>query len=199
MDLISAVNETIALSFPFNLRPTAEISWRIRSMVDSWAESVMSWCVAGGSITGVGRGPFVWRKASEKSNCLAGLPEFLWDDRPPGSSCLVAEPDNGAAGESGSQRSSLKAGNGCTLRGRADGKRVSAREEKASVGRYNNVATARGPQTSAGRGKGAPLGRVHRFHKRCIKSWVVSRRALRQAVRPSTPGPRNDERREGDG
>ncbi|KAJ1122156.1 hypothetical protein NDU88_000660 [Pleurodeles waltl] len=118
MDFVFTVNETIALSIPSNLRSKAEISWRIRSMVDSWVGSVMSWCVACGCVAGVGRGPFVWSKASEKSNCLAGLPEFLWDDRPPGISGLVAEPDSDVAEGSGS---SLKAVVGRTLRGREDG------------------------------------------------------------------------------
>ncbi|KAJ1157845.1 hypothetical protein NDU88_010542 [Pleurodeles waltl] len=74
-------------------------------------------------------------------------------------------------------------------------KRILARGEKASVRCNINVTAGRKPQTSAGRGKGALLSRAHRFHKRRIVLRVVSYRVLR----PSTPGPRNDERREGRG
>ncbi|KAJ1099772.1 hypothetical protein NDU88_004868 [Pleurodeles waltl] len=44
MDFVSAVSEALAMSIPSNLRPTAEISWRRRSTVDSYAGSVMVWC-----------------------------------------------------------------------------------------------------------------------------------------------------------
>ncbi|KAJ1194522.1 hypothetical protein NDU88_003810 [Pleurodeles waltl] len=189
--------------------PIRGLQPRIRSMVDSWAESVMSWCVASGCVASMGRGSFVWSKASEKSNCLAGLPEFLWNDRPPGNSGLVAEPDSGVARGSGvpevlaqSWNWSHSAWSGRWVGGigwRAPGptatwsmcgsvpagsavqfllqerKRVSAREEKASVRRDINVTTGRGPQTSAGRGKGAPLGRAHWFHTLRIVLRVVSR------------------------
>ncbi|KAJ1198270.1 hypothetical protein NDU88_002112 [Pleurodeles waltl] len=81
MDLVSAVKEIIAPSSPSSLRPTFEISWRIRSIVDSWAESATAWCRAGAS-----------RRASVKA-ARAGAPARPKQQRAHGGTALNKRAD----------------------------------------------------------------------------------------------------------
>ncbi|KAJ1145958.1 hypothetical protein NDU88_012241 [Pleurodeles waltl] len=86
MDFVSAVREAVALSIPSSMRPTAEISCRMCSIVAPCAGSVMisdgvGICTYSSE---AGDGALEFCRASEKSNCRDGLPDCLPDVLPPG-------------------------------------------------------------------------------------------------------------------
>ncbi|KAJ1170032.1 hypothetical protein NDU88_001913 [Pleurodeles waltl] len=84
MDFVSAVSEVIALSIPSSLRPTAEISCGMRSIVAPCTGSAMVLGRVIGCTSEAGKGALECCRASEKSNFQDDLPECLPDILPPG-------------------------------------------------------------------------------------------------------------------